>query len=66
MKTFSDNCNDSDDFRLAVKRTRQRGVAAAMQEEHESSEATKCHIRRDYQQVYAVDDKHYTGIAAEG
>ena len=63
MKTFLDNCSDSDDFRLAVKRTRpQKNVTAAVQEECiRSIETTKGHIRRDFQQVYAVDDKHYTG-----
>ena len=37
MKTFMDNCSDTEDFRLAVKRTRpktlQDAVTAAMQEE---------------------------------
>ena len=37
MKTFMDNCSDTEDFRLAVKRTRsktlQESVTAAMQEE---------------------------------
>ena len=37
LKTFLDNCSDSDDFRLAVKRTRPKtldeAVMAAMQEE---------------------------------
>ncbi|XP_062616013.1 uncharacterized protein LOC134277706 [Saccostrea cucullata] len=37
LKTFMDNCNHDDDFRLAVKRTRpkslQEAVTAAMQEE---------------------------------
>ena len=69
LKTFLDNCSDSDDFRLAVKRTRPKtldeAVTAAMQEECiRSTETKKGHIRRDYQQVYTVDDKHYNGDRA--
>lgn len=67
MKTFLDNCSASEEFRLAVKRTRPKtlddAVTAAMQEECiRSTENKRYQVRKDYQPpVYNIDDRRYAG-----
>lgn len=67
MKTFLDNCSASEEFRLAVKRTRPKtlddAVTTAMQGECiRSTENKRYQVRKDYQPpVYNVDDRRYAG-----
>ena len=70
MKTFMDNCSDTEDFRLAVKRTRpktlQDAVTAAMQEEcirmtedQSYSEKRICRVNRLSHKVNSGDFGSY-------
>lgn len=67
MKTFLDNCSASEEFRLAVERTRPKtlddAVTAAMQEECiRSTKIKRYQVRKDYQSpVYNINDRRYDG-----
>lgn len=67
IKTFLDNCSASEEFRLAVKRTRPKtlddAVTAAMQEECiRFTENNRYQVRKDYQPpVYNINDRRYAG-----